>query len=273
MQFNRFTLAVAAALPLLAACQRDKGPFTDPLPPLGYVRLVHGVPNAGALDMRFTDAVAFSPFEIGIAYRGIGRYQETATGTRRLRVFFRSSQIDSASTILGDTAIAVSPNTYYTVVFTGRIGAGNTPAAAFRIYTDTQPAPAAGQFSIRATHLGVGVGGVDVYGDTVGAPLAASPTVANVQFGARSTYLTRATGTFAFRVFAAGTTTPALATATAPAGTAGTSTSNPVAGTTVGGSGLSAFVFAPGDAGSPNAAVTAPSIIFAMDKRPANTFQ
>jgi hypothetical protein len=273
MRFNRSWLALAVVLPLLAACKKDTGVITDPVPPLAYVRFVHASPNLGNSAWRFIDGVVFSPFEISLPFRSTGRYQESTTGARRLRVFYQSNQIDSASTILGDTLVNLTAGTYYTIVFTGRIGAGGSPAASFKIYTDTMPTVPAGQFGVRALHAGVGVAGVDVFGDTVGAPLPAAPAFPGLTYLNRSGYLFRNVGTYAVRVTGAGTVAPVLVSATAPVGTPGTTSTNPVAGVAIAGTALTAIAFPPGDVGSPNAAVTTPSVFYVQDKRPPNTVQ
>ena len=267
---GKFLLLALAAMPLVTACERDAGAIVDPLPPLGFVRYVHGVPNAGGVDLRMIDRVDFAPFEIGLGYRGIGRYQEAATGQRRIRMFPRSTNIDTASTILLDSTITVEAGAYYTVLVTGR--AGGAPALRFQVFRDSAPTPTGTQFAIRAVHAGVGVGAVDVFGTRLAAdPLPGSPTFGNLTYLNRSIYAAVDTGTFAVRLFGAGTTTPALVTGTVPAGALGTTGANPVGGTRVPGTALSAFAFAPGDAGSPNAGVTAPSVVFAVDRRPADT--
>lgn len=267
---GKFLLLLTAAVPLLTACERDAGAIVDPVPTLGFVRYVHGVPNAGGVVIRMIDRTDFAPFELDFTYRGIGRYQEAATGQRRIRMFPRSTNIDTASTILLDTTITVEAGAYYTVMATGR--AGGSPALRFQVLRDSAPTPAANQFAIRAVHAGVGVGAVDIFGTRLAAdPLPGSPTFANLTYLGRSVYASVDTGTFAVRAFAAGTTTPALITGTVPAGVLGTTAANPIGGTRVPGTALSAFAFAAGDAGSPNASVNAPSVVFAVDRRPANT--
>jgi len=75
-------------------------------------------------------------------------------------------------------------------------------------------------------------------------------------------------------VTATGTKTPVLFSVKLPRGTAGTPTSNPIAGASVAGSVLTAVIVPASVVGSTapqGGAFAAPSAVFLVDRRPANT--
>jgi hypothetical protein len=272
MQTSRFlALALVAAAALVSGCREDDGIITEPRPPLGFVRFVHAVRDTGALDYRFVDQVEYAPFQLGLGFRGVGRYQGATTGQRRFRVFPTSNNVAVTSQILIDTTITIEADKYYTLLHVGEARAGTTTPDRVIVIEDTPATfPAAGQVAVRAVHAGTGIANVDIYGTAAATdPLPATPAFANVAFLQRSAYAVRATGAFAVQVTAAGQRTVLIASA-APAGTAGTTAANPIGGVTIAGSVLTGFAF-PTGLGA-NAGITAPSVIWALDRRPPDTF-
>ncbi|MCU0649615.1 MAG: DUF4397 domain-containing protein [Gemmatimonadaceae bacterium] len=272
MKVSRLRSVAVAALALVAAgCADSTDPIVEPRPALGFVRFVHAVADTGALDYRFIDQVEYAPFQLGLNYRGIGRYQGATTGARRFRVFPTSNNLAVTSQILIDTTITVEAGRYYTVLHVGLARAGAATADRVVVIDDTPATlPIGTQISVRAVHAGTGIGNVDVYATAAAAdPLPATPTFANIAFLGRSPYANVATGALTARLTAAGQR-DVLITSAGPAGTPGTSAANPIGGTTIGGSVLTAFAF-PAGAGA-NAGITSPSVIWALDRRPGDTF-
>lgn len=272
MTTSRFAAIALTALAVLAtACSDSNDAITEPRPPLGYVRFVHAVADTGALDYRFIDQVEYAPFNIALPFRGVGRYQAATTGSRRFRVFPNSTNVAVTSQIVIDTTITVEAGRYYTVLHVGQARAGATVPDRIVVIDDTPATlPSATQIGVRAVHAGTGIANVDVYTSAAATdPLPATPAFSNLAFLGRSAYANVAVGPLTARLTAAGAR-DVLITSAGPAGTAGTSSANPIGGTTVGGSVLTAFAF-PAGVGA-NATVTAPSVVWALDRRPADTF-
>lgn len=275
MRLLRFaSFAIGSAM--LAACHQDLTGTKTAIPPLAFVRYVHAMPDTGEVDVHLVDAVenlnfanpstGYTPYTTVSAYSGI------AAGTRHFRVFtdMQSTNINVVSQVILDTTLTLAANTYYTILHTGYARAGATPKQHFVLIADNQPTVSKTQVAIRAFIAAPGIGPVDVYttADTATAtPLPAAPAFSNVSYGTPSSWSNFATGGMALRVFTNGTTTPTLAKVLAPAGAAAQPLLDPVAGTTVGGTALTAFIFPAGVAGSPNAKVKA-TVVYGIDVRP-----
>ena len=268
---NRNPLLLGAIALVAGACKDDTGPVLAPTPPIAYVRYVHAVPDTGALDWRPIDALENSPPALGLTFRGFTPYQAMGAGNRRIRIFPTSTDITITSQIVIDTTITFTANTYYTLIHTGFARAGQTPADRIVVVQDAIPTANTTQVAVRLVHQGVGVAAVDAVGvDGAGATATIG---AGVNYAATSTYAMRPPGAFSVRVTASGTTTPVLATATAPAGAAADVTNNltAVGGATIAGSALSAIVFGRSIAGSaaPQAvAVQIPAVVYVVDRHP-----
>jgi hypothetical protein len=272
LRFAPFALAAT----VIAGCKHDITGTTTPIPDLAYVRYVHAMPDTGEVDVHLVDAVEnlnFGDPSTGYTpYRTVTEYSGIAAGARHFRVFtnMQSTDINVVSQVIFDTTLTLAPKTYYTILHTGFARTGATPHQHFLLLTDTRPNVPAGQVAVRAFITAPGIGPVDVYktADTAtAATLPGSPTFANVALGTPSAWSNFATGAAAFRAFTSGTTTPILTKVQAPAGAAAQALLDPVAGVTVGGTALTAFIFPAGVAGSPNKSVT-PSIVYGVDVRP-----
>ena len=277
MRLLRFA-SLALACAVIAACKQDITGTTTPIPELAFVRYVHAMPDTGEVDVHLVDAVEnlnFADPSTGFTpYRTVSTYTGIVSGSRHFRVFtnMQSTDINVVSQVIFDTTLTLAANTYYTILHTGFARSGATPHQHFVILTDAKPAVSTSQVGIRAIVTAPGFAGpVDVYktaDTTTGATLPAAPTFANVAFGTPSTWATFATGAAAFRAFNVGTTTPILTKVQAPAGAAQQALLDPVAGVTVGGTALTAFIFPPGVAGSPNNKITTAGIVYGVDVRP-----
>jgi hypothetical protein len=268
--------SLAAAGALIAACHHDLTGTNTPIPALAYVRYVHAMPDTGEVDVKLVDAVEnlnFADPSTGYTpYRTVSQYSGITAGTRHFRVFtnMQSTAINVVSQVIFDTTLTLAEGTYYTILHTGYARNGATPHQHFVLITDPKPNVDNTHVGLRAFIAAPGVGPIDVYktADTATATALGSPVFTNVAYGTPSSWSNFATGAAALRVFNSGTTTPTLAKTQAPAGAASQPLLDPVAGVTVGGTALTAFIFPPGVAGSPNGKLTSVSIVYGVDVRP-----
>jgi hypothetical protein len=268
MRFLRL-LPLAAVVFAAGACDEDGTVTNVTRPPLAFIRYVNAVPDTGALDFKFIDAVEYSPNYANFSFRTIGVYQGAVVGTRPVRVFANSSNIAVTSVPLIDTTITLVANTYYTILHAGNSRAADGAATADRliIIDDTRPAQDAG---IHVSTVNTSTAAVDV---SLAAAVADAWAVtnANVAYGTRTPYVARPLTGTAVRVAPTTVTTP-TATALAFTGAAGTVAQDPVGGSNIAGTQFSAFFFPASVAGSPApAGFTTPGITFFVDRQPPRT--
>jgi hypothetical protein len=275
MRIARFGILGALVLGAIGCQTDDGGPTTPNIPPLAFVRYINAVPDTFNTTVRFIDQLSFTPQTfINVPYRGLGQggYQGLRAGSRRLRVFTWNPNLNSqnstgASTAqLADTTFDFVAGQYYTLLHWGYARAGQVPAQRVLILNDVLPAVSATTINVRGLNATLGLGpvtGIDF-------AVAAVNVFTNVGIGAASAFSSRAPAALTFSFSATGVAT-ALASAAAPAGTAGTTTADPLAGATVGGSVLTAIAFGPSVTGSPAAASATPSIIWFQDRQPPRT--
>lgn len=254
MKAFRLLLLCGAALATVA-CD-DEGSVTEiDRPPMAYTRFVAAVPDTSGTDWRFIDQLEYSPPAFNLTYRSFTPYQMTAPGERHLRIFPTSSDIDITSVPIIDEMINLEADTYYTIIHAGYARDGATPEDRLIVLQDDIPAVDDAHVAVRVLNLGTGLSGtpagaVDVYATaTTGAALPSSPAFSNVEFGTASGYVTLDTGALALRALPSGSTTPALANASAPAGVLGNPAANltTIGGSRMGGSAILA-IFMPGSA-------------------------
>lgn len=259
----------------LSACSGDGGEILAPKVPLSFTRFVHAVADTSATDWRFIDQLENSPVAFGLAFRAFTPYQATASGSRRLRVFPTSTNIDITSKFLIDTTLVFEQDIYYTIIHVGHAREGPEPGDRLVVLRDDFPRSPTATIAIRSVHLGTGLGSVDVFADTVGAtsPLPATALMADLSFGAASTYAAVDPGRLALRITNTGQSSPIIASAVAPAGETGNPTANltPIGGSRVPGSAISALLFpasVPGSSAPQAAAFTTPALVFLIDRHP-----
>jgi hypothetical protein len=268
MRFLR--LLPLAAIVFAGACDEDGAVRNTTRPPLAYIRYVNAVPDTGALDFKFIDAVEYSPNYPNYTFRTIGYYQGAVAGTRPVRVFANSSSIAVTSVPLVDTTLTLVAGNYYTILHAGNSRAANGAATADRLILidDTRPTQDAG---IHVSTLNATTAAIDVsIAATVGAAWAV--TNANVAYGTRSIYnpIASLAGT-AVRVAPTGNVV-ATASALGFTGAAGTVAADPVGGTNVAGTQFTAFHFPASVAGSPApAGFTTTNVTFFVDRQPPRT--
>jgi hypothetical protein len=275
MRVSRIGLALVGAL-MAVGCSKDDGPFLAPEVPLAYTRFINAIPDTGAVDFRFIDLLEYSPFAIQLAYRGFTPYQGTATGARHLKVFTNpggtNTSIANVTGVVLDETPTFEAGKYYTVVAVGYARAGGSPSVKLQVYEDVIP-DAGGNVMFRVVNLGTGLASVNVSVTAASADaIPGTATFPSVAYLTATEYQTRSTGTAWFRVQETTSATEIVSGngRQAPAGAAGDPLLNQ---TTIGGSGqagsvVSAFVFPRSVAGSTAPNVTAPSLVFVVDKHP-----
>lgn len=276
MRIIRYVL-LAAVMGGVAAC--DEGTTTSPPPtvPTAAVRFINAVPDTMAMDYRFVDFVTNAGMFIAAFRTFQAHYQPLNAGQHTFRVFLSSSDPAIASTVVHEQAFNFVANASYTVVHSGFIRAGSSPAVAVAVQQDNPSAPAAGKVGLRALHLGAGMGAVDVFvgtTSTAGQAPSATPTWTNLSYGESTPYVELDTAALRVAVTATGTMTPLLvANTAAPAGQPGSGTSSPITGVRIAGSVLTVVILPPSVPGSmapQTAAFTVPAFAFLLDRRPPN---
>ena len=263
-------LRSAVAVLALAACSDDDGGATlAPTPPLAHVRYVHIVPDTTPMDWRPIDAVDNSPAALNLQFRANTPYQGMGAGARRLRIFPTSENINITSQVVIDTTITFTANSYYTLVHIGLARPGQSPADRLWVIEDAIPATiGASQVAMRVINAGVGLGAVDVDAASAANGTFASQA-ANVAYGAATPYTLVPTGSRFLRANAAGTTTAVAAAVEVPVGAAAANGQSAEAGSSIGGSAITAIVVPRSVAGSgAPAGFTTPAIIYLRDRAP-----
>jgi len=286
MTWYRVCLACVAGV-ALAACHDTKQGVLQPKEPVAYLRYVNVVPDTGAVDFRIVDIVGDAPsagaatfrtggYPSGIPTNFLPPHQQVQAGAREIRVFPNSTNPQVTSQYLLDTTITFTAGVYYTFYLYGSAKDANGLHALVAV--DTGASPGASQVAFRVLNLAPSLAGAaptladttvrpDVWIKTPDAaiitPFSGSPVAAATPYGTYSAYSNRATGTYWIGLSATGSTNP-IGLFTTAAGTAGTATSNPVAGTNVAGSAITLVVVprsrpntsAPQTGGAPKTAVS-----------------
>ncbi len=285
MRLSRFSLLAALLMGAVGCKEADLSPVVAKIPPLAFVRYINAVPDTLNTTVRWIDKVEFTPQSFtNVPFRGMGQggYQGLEAGARTLRVFTYDPNLNTSNSPLGAETKQLTELTqtfeagkYYTLLHLGYARTGSTPAQRVLVIVDQLPAQST-NVAIRAIHAGLGIANVDLHATAATTTALTSGSVAFANVGLTngtagiSAYASRATGAFAIQAAAAGTTT-SLVAAAAPAGVAGTTTADPIAGATVAGSVMTAIAFPAAVAGSKAAAAAAPSIVFFLDRQPART--
>lgn len=279
--FRLAPLALAAAA--LAACsEASNDPVTPEVPPLAYVRYINAVPDTLNTTVRFIDQVQYSPMTFAnVPFRGLGQgnYQPTQAGARKFRVFTTETSdpvlafSPAANQMLVDTTITFEAGKYYTLLHSGFARAGSSPRQRIIAINDVFPTVTGSNIALRAIHQAFGVGTVDLHAvpTTTTALSESTRLVPNFAEAAISPYVTAAVGPLAAAVTAPGGTS-ALVAAAAPAGTAGTTSADPIGGAAQAGSVITAIAFPATPANKVlGARFAAPGIVYYIDRHPART--
>ncbi len=268
-----FALCLAAVA--VGACSNDDE--LGAAAPTAGMRFINAVGDTGSMDLRVVDIVGDAPQFLDNVFRGVTPYQGVTAGTRRLRLYMTPVRTDTlaGSLVVWDTTFTFVASTNYTVAITGFArAAGGVPLQ--MLITEDPAGDPAGQIGLRLIHAGSAMGNVDVNTtrratDT----LPDAPQAGNVAYGTVGTYFTTGRDSVAADslrgiVTAVGTKTPLLVNLKAPSGVAGTTSANPIAGSRVAGSVLTAIVIPAAVAGS-QAPAGAATILYLADRRPPMT--
>jgi hypothetical protein len=268
--------ALSGVVILGIGCSKEKT-FTEPLPPLAAIHFLNAVPDTMQMDFRVVDIVSNAGFFDANFRDGNMFYTGIEAGSRQIRVFLSSTNPSIASQVMWDSTLNLTASTNYTLIEAGFARTGQTPARAVWVLTDNPAAPGAAQIGLRVVNAGAGLGSVDVNVTRHAADtLPDTPLLGDVAYAATSAYLTLPVDAVAADssrvvITAAGTKTPVLAAVKLPAGVAGTSTADPIAGARVAGSVLSAVIVPRSVAGSAapqTAPFAVPTTVFLVDRRP-----
>ena len=263
---------LAAVLGGIAAC--DEGDSTSPPPnePTAAIRFINAVPDTMALDYRFVDFVTNAGMYVAPFRANQPIYQAFRAGDHTFRVFLNSTDPAIASTVVHEQTFTYAEDVFYTVVHSGFMRSGSSPAATVTVQQDNPPVPAAGRVGLRVMHLGAGMGPVDVFVGTTSTAdqtPAVTPTWTNVSYGQTTAYVEVDTAALRTAVTATTTTTPlVVANTAAPAGAPAAGTSSAIPGVRIAGSVLTIVILPPSVAGSMAPSFTTPAFAFLYDRRP-----
>ncbi len=258
--FRRIGLACAVTV-ALSACHKTEQGVLQPLGQLAGLRYVNLVNDTGAVDFRIVNFIGDAPNAGQATFRTGGMPNGLSTNFLpphspveagrdvEVRVFMNGLDPAVSSTVVFDTTMQFAAGNNYTFYLYGSARSGTVHAY---VSKDSLAAPAGVAF--RTINLGgasVGNVDVDVVDRAILAPLAGTARFAAVAPGAITAYQNLAVGgTYKAVVTAPTTRTPFVVQAAAPAGVVGTATANPVAGTLVAGTAISAVVVPASVAGS-----------------------
>lgn len=242
-------------------------------PPLAGVRIINGITEGWAIDLRAVNQIEWTPVANNLAYRHSTTHQPTEAGKAHvLRVFMTSTVAEVTSVVMLEETISFQANTDVTLLITGSTAAGTVR---FEVLQDDITAPSANNIGVRL----VNVSGSARDGYLVATPTTAisgSPTWSNVGPVSASPYVERAAGAAAARITAAGSTASPVS-AQGPTAPADPSPGVlPAAGVNTPGTRFSVYYFPAVEAigasqGRPAVAATAASAIWYVDRNPAET--
>lgn len=189
-------LPVIALLAFAAGCDDDDGTVAPVQE--ARVRVLHASPDAPPVDVLVDGVVVLSD----VPYKAYSPYLTVPAGARNFRV---RASADTTLVVI-DVTPTLSTGADYTVI-------ARNPVATIEpwLLTDDNTAPASGGIKLRLVHAAPGAPTVDIYVTAPGANLSvATPVLTDVPYGAASTYLAVAAGTYQVRVCPANTTTVAI---------------------------------------------------------------
>ena len=291
MQLSRIALFGAVVLGAIGCRDSSNDPVTPDIPDLAYIRYINAVPDTLNTTVRFIDFVQFVPLTfVNVPYRseGLANYQGVRTDAHKFRVFtadFVNYSTAGNTAILVDTSLTFEKGKYYTLLHTGYARAGASVKQHIQLIEDVLPTPGA-NISVRYINTGLNLGSMDFYTPaaalaTATTPITGSPAVSSLAAQAISPYTTRTPSAFATLLAGVGLTTSLNGVGqAAPVGIAGNPAIaaslgipavpavDPVAGSTVAGSVLTAIAFPASVTGSAAASSTTPTVVYFLDKQP-----
>jgi hypothetical protein len=285
MRLSRIAI-FSAALVAVAGCRdTSNNPVSPAIPDLAFVRYINAVPDTLNTTLRFVDFVQFVPITFyNVPYRteGIGNYQGVRTDAHHFKVFtadFVNYSTDGNTQVLVDTTLTFEKGHYYTLLHTGYARAGATVKQHIQVIEDVLPSPGSST-AIRFINTGLNLGSMDFYTlPTATTAITGAPAVSALGAQAISPYVTRPPSAFATVLTGAGLTA-SLGSGLAPVGQLGNvavpaslgipavPAVDPVAGSTVPGSVITAIAFPASVTGSAAAPSAAPTVVYFLDKQP-----
>ncbi len=262
--------ALCLAVVAVGGCSSDDG-LGAPAPAAG-MRFINAVGDTGSMDLRVVDIVGDAPQFLDNVFRGVTPYQAVTAGTRRLRLYMTPVRTDTlaGSLVVWDTTFAFVASTNYTVAITGFARAAGGVPLQMLITDDPAADPGAGQIALRVINAGSALGAVDAFTRRTGAA-PGTPLLTGLAFGGIGTYTAFAADTPTMRTAVTGAGgAPTHADVLGPPGVAGTPAANPIAGTNVAGSVLTA-VFLPAAVAGSQAPAGAATVLYLADRRPPMT--
>lgn len=267
--------AAVVATGLIAACSQDTGPTVNTLGPRARVRVINAVPDTGAMDYRFVDSVE-APIELGLVFRGASGYQPFKVGTRKLRAFAASQ---TPAIVFGapiiDQTITLAADKYYTLIHVGLANTTGGTGDSIIVIQDSIPTLGAlgAGIAVRGVHAIPAVGAVDVFTTrTPAQALPATPAFAGLTYGKTTPYIRlTAPDSVTARVSVVGAAPAVVLSALAMVGQTGTTQLNPIGGSRVAGTSLSAVAFPAGLGARATGTATAPSVVWFVDGDPPET--
>lgn len=162
MRFLRYL--PLAALMFVGACDKEASITNVARPPLAYIRYVHAVPDFGATDFKFVDAVEYSPSYANSSFRTVGIYQGVRAGSRQWKVFRNSSNIAETQQVIAEGTTDFVAGQYYTILHRGfAVPANGTPAQGVVLIEDTRPDQSTTQVHVSVVNAAVGLANQDVF--------------------------------------------------------------------------------------------------------------
>lgn len=267
--------AAVVATGLIVACSQDTGPTVNTLGPRARVRVINAVPDTGAMDYRFVDSVE-APIELGLVFRGASGYQPFKVGTRKLRAFAASQ---TPAIVFGapiiDQTITLAADKYYTLIHVGLANTSGGTGDSIIVIQDSIPTLGAlgAGIAVRGVHAIPAVGAVDVFTTrTPAQALPATPAFAGLTYGKTTPYIRlTAPDSVTARVSVVGAAPAVVLSALAMVGQTGTTQLNPIGGSRVAGTSLSAVAFPAGLGARATGTATAPSVVWFVDGDPPET--
>jgi hypothetical protein len=260
--------ALCVAIAIVSACDAPQAVFETVTPPTAGVRFINAVPDTQALDFRFVDipensahwAVAFrnNPITTScVTGSNLIQYKPARAGERQFRIFLNDTLQDAASQVIKDTTVTLEAGKQYTALLWGYARTGATPAMRLTFMEDNPPDPGA-QVAVRVINASGTAYDVSQYVPSNSANnVPATATWSNVGPLSMTDYVMVAPGSIRFHTRAAGGAT-LVADALALRGEAPAAAGfDPMPGTTVAGSAITAIIFPLSVSGS-EGAQTAP---------------
>jgi hypothetical protein len=292
MTWKRIGMACVVSVALVA-CQKVEQGVLQPIPPLAGLRYVNLVNDTSGVDFRIINFIGDAPsaglatFRTGGAAYGVSsaflpyHWPVEAARDVHIRVFMNDTLPALASQVVFDTTCTFAEGKNYTFFLYGSARGAGVHAL---VTLDSVPTITGTNIAVRTINLASSLAptiatgtnvDVDIVAQSATSPLTGTATFANVAYKGVSTYSIMAvSATLKAVVSAPAARTFTTFTANLPAGVVGTATLNPVAGSNVPLSAISAVVVPASVTGTrapQTAAFLVPTVLFLIDQRPALT--